>query len=250
MKDYFKKILVVVLVIVAVFSIYQIGDYIAINVRFDEELEEIQTQKTEETAIPSTVQKISKKPDEMSPNEAERIRRLQALYPDLVGWITIVGTEIDFPLMYSENNYFYLDHNYKGEYHPFGTPYIDAGNRTDFTDQNTVIYGHNVRSGKVFHDLTQYMDKEFVEKASEICISTSQGVLRYEIFAAYVADPYDNFRSPTYEGEAKATFLAEIGEKNLLDKDVPKDVKNFLTLQTCLDDNKRLVIHGKIQTNL
>ena len=94
------------------------------------------------------------------------------------------------------------------------------------------------------------MDRGFIDKAPKICIGTSRGVLRYEIFAAYVAEPYDNFRSPIYKKEEEATFLAEIGERNLLDKAVPKEVKNFLTLQTCLDNNKRLVIHGKLQRNL
>lgn len=250
MKNYFKKLVGVVLVALVVFSIYKIGDYIMTNSRFDEELKEIQRQKTEESTATSTIQTTSKKSGEDDWCEVERIRRLQESYHDLVGWITIPGTGIDFPLMYNKNNYFYLDHNYKGEYHPFGTPYIDAGNRTDFTDQNTVIYGHNVRSGKVFHDLTLYMDRGFIDKAPKICIGTSRGVLRYEIFAAYVAEPYDNFRSPIYKKEEEATFLAEIGERNLLDKAVPKEVKNFLTLQTCLDNNKRLVIHGKLQRNL
>lgn len=238
------------LIVAAVFSIYKVVDYAMINARFDEELKEIQTQKAEKNTSQSMAQMISGKADEDDCNEVERIRRLQASYPHLVGWIKIDGTNIDFPIMYSKNNYFYLNHNYKGKYHPFGTPYIDSGNRTDFTDQNTVIYGHNVRSGKVFHDLTKYMDRGFIEKAPQISISTSQGVLRYEIFAAYVADPYDNFRSPNYEGEAKTVFLTEIGKRNLLNKSVPRDVENFLTLQTCLDNNKRLVIHGKLQKNL
>lgn len=263
MNKRLKIILVLVLIVIIAFSIYKIVDYLMVNACFNEELEEIQqlkfeenisaskaktkSNKAQENTDLSTGQTTSNKDDEKDKEEAERIRHLQESYKDLVGWIAIAGTEIDFPLMYSKNNYFYLDHNYKGKYHPFGTPYIDAGNRTDFTDQNTVIYGHNVRSGKVFHDLTKYMNKGFIEKAPEISITTSFGILRYEIFAAYVADPYDNFRSPTYEGEIKTAFLTEIDKRNLLDKSVPRDVENFLTLQTCLDNNQRLVIHGKLK---
>ncbi|WBW49902.1 class B sortase [Peptoniphilus equinus] len=244
MKHYFKRIVVIVLIGMALFSLYKIGDYVLLNARFDEALEDIQRQHRKSHPAASEKQMAVTQADEQ---DADRIRFLQASYPDLVGWIAIEGTDIDFPLMYSENNYFYLEHNYQGDYHPFGTPYIDAANRMDFTDQNTVIYGHNVRSGKVFHDLTSYMEKGFVDKAPEIAISTTRGILRYEIFAAYVANPYDNFRSPSYGTSSETAFLERIQKNNVLDKTVPNRVENFLTLQTCLDNDKRLVIHGQLK---
>ena len=82
------------------------------------------------------------------------------------------GTDIDFPIVQGKDNDFYLDHNYKNQYHAFGSVYMDYRNSSDFSDLNTVLYGHNVRSGHVFHDLVKYNDENVVNDQPYIIVDT------------------------------------------------------------------------------
>ncbi len=187
-------------------------------------------------------------PEAVDQEVAERAKfdKLKTSIPNLVAWLKI--TDVDYPVVQGEDNEFYLNHDYAGNYNPLGAVFLEMENTPDFTDQNSIIYGHNVRSGKVFHSLTAYLDPGFVAQAPVIELLTASGMEIYEIRGIYDADPYDNFRSPHYEGEKWERFTHRWEEKNILKLPVPTSEEKLLTLQTCLDGDRRLVIHGvKIQ---
>ena len=124
--------------------------------------------------------------------------------------------------------------------------YYKTNNAMDFSDQNTILYGHNIRTGKFFHELTKkYRDKEFVKENPIIEISHLRGLNRYEIFAVYSADSMEKFRSPNYTDEELEKLEDRIISKNEIEGITPEEFKDILTLQTCLDNDKRLVIHAK-----
>lgn len=176
----------------------------------------------------------------------EKISYLKEKYPQIVGWITIPGTEIDAPIVQGEDNDFYLNHDYKGNPHPFGAIFLEKENSGDFSDQNSILYGHNVKTGRVFHPLEQYRDPVFLDKAPMIEISTERGLFCYRIFAVYQAEPYHNFRSPYYaDDQAYEEFVDGIRKRNIIPGDLPKAMNDLLTLQTCLENDTRLVIHAK-----
>ena len=161
----------------------------------------------------------------------------------MVGRIRVPSTAVDFPVVQGEDNAFYLDHNYKGEYHPFGAVFMDARDAADFSDYNTVLYGHNVRSGHVFHELVQYGDEEFRAAHPLIYVDTPRGQMAYRVVAAYDVSAYADYRKPQYSGEDKARFLSRIDAENLLPYTMPRNGK-ILTLSTCSDRDDRMVIHA------
>lgn len=171
------------------------------------------------------------------------IRSLKDRYPNVVGRIRVPSTAVDFPVVQGEDNAFYLDHNYKGEYHPFGAVFMDARDAADFSDYNTVLYGHNVRSGHVFHELVQYGDEEFRAAHPLIYVDTPRGQMAYRVVAAYDVSAYADYRKPQYSGEDKARFLSRIDAENLLPYTMPRNGK-ILTLSTCSDRDDRMVIHA------
>lgn len=189
---------------------------------------------------------------EKSPNDAGRARKadielfylLKAEVPDLVAWLTIPGAEIDIPIVQGPDNVFYLNHDYLGNYNPYGAPFLDQGNDHNFKDQNSIIYAHNLPGQKVFGELPNYQDPDFLKKAPAIELLTGRGKVYYDIKCVYVVDPYANFRSFQYEELDWQTFTDRWLEKNILDLPTPRQEDHLLTLQTCLVTDERLVIHA------
>lgn len=236
-----RKILQIILIIVLIFSGYKMVARVKSDWDFEQSQREVQ-QIREDWSKNST--EVRKSPEDKRAEELQEFQELKTAMPAMVGWVRVPGTDVDFPVVQGPDNDYYLNHDYAGNYNTLGAVYLDMDNTPDFHDQNSIIYGHNVRSGKVFHTLTSYEDPEFVKTAPEIEILTPEGWNYYEIRAVYSADPYDNFRSPQYEGEAWKKFTSRWEERNILNNPVPEPGEKILTLQTCLDNNKRLVIHG------
>lgn len=253
MKKKTIKLLMIIFVLVFIFSAYKIFDYYRSNREYDREAEELaELQEEIEKEIIIEYRKPTDENEELGETITEeeltilKVEKLQEVYPQVLGFVKVPGTNIDLPFVHGMDNRYYLDHNYKGEYHVFGAVFLEKDNKEDFSDQNTILYGHNIRSGKFFHELTYYQDPEFIKEAPIIEIHTNSGIDKYKIFAAYVADPLDNFRTPNYVAEELEEFLDRIEERNILETEIPEEIDNILTLQTCLDNNKRLVIHGKL----
>ncbi len=163
-----------------------------------------------------------------------------------MGWIRVGGTEIDYPIVKGSDNDYYLNHNYKDDYNVFGAIFMDYRNKEDFSDQNTIIYGHNnVRAGN-FKDLHKYEEENFFKEDKFIEIYSLSGYKKYKVFAVYNADPYDKFRSPSYSEEDGKKLISYIKERNILKTEVPSEIKDILTLQTCSPKDTRLVVQGKL----
>ncbi len=109
--------------------------------------------------------------------------KLNKINPDISGWLTINGTEINNPVCLYKENDFYKTKNYEGKSSKFGALYF--GENTDLENGkiNTVIYGNNLSNGAMFSDLSNYKDKEYANKAQKIKLSTKKKTTNYEVFA-------------------------------------------------------------------
>ena len=115
---------------------------------------------------------------------------LHSQNPDIYAWIYIPGTNIDYPILqHPEEKSYYLNHNIDGSEGYPGCIYTQNVNSTDWTDPNTVIYGHNMNNGSMFHDLHRFEDAVFFDETQYLFIYTPERNLVYEIFAAY---PFSN----------------------------------------------------------
>lgn len=117
---------------------------------------------------------------------------LQGENADIIGWIQVEGTKIDYPILYDTTyNLYYLYHNYKGTSTVFGSIFVLGENGNDFTDFNTVVYGHNMLDGSMFAQLHQFRKKDFFDSHGQIVVYTPDRKLTYQVFAAYRRDNLD-----------------------------------------------------------
>ena len=112
-----------------------------------------------------------------------KMNALRKQNSDVVGWITIDDTIIDYPVVYSGDNEYYLNHAFDDSYSIGGTPFIDFRDEPNFDDNyNTVIYGHNLMSGQMFSDLDKFFTKSFFNSNRYIYIYNDNGMYVYETF--------------------------------------------------------------------
>ena len=140
-----------------------------------------------ETTFPATEPIIETTvPVETEPVILPELAEIYADNPDLVGWITIEGTVLDYPVMYTpENGEKYLYKNINGNFDVNGLPFIEDGCSMDPESDNIIIYGHNMNSGKMFASLMKYAKKDYWEEHPTIRFSTLYEEREYKIIAAF-----------------------------------------------------------------
>lgn len=161
---------------------------------------------------------------------------LQARNPDVYAWITVPGTQVDYPILQSaSDNGYYLDHTIDGEEKPEGSIFTENYNSKDFEDPNTVIYGHNMKNGSMFRTLHDYMDRAFFDNNKDVIIYTPDAIRHYRIFAAYLYDnrhileSYDYFQDPAvFQG-----YLNEVLTQ--------RDMNAFIDTQTAVGADDKII---------
>ncbi len=177
---------------------------------------------------------------------------LKTINKDVVGWIKIDGTNIDYPVVQSDNNSYYLKRNIYKEYSPYGTIFIDATSSLNFSDNNTFIYGHNTLNRSMFADIKKYMNKEFY-KNNHAYLYTPTKNYKIEIFSAYYDDAMSDSYILKFNNDLDwINYLDIIKSKSFYKTNVEVNVNDsIITLYSCSfekSNNKdnRYFIHGKL----
>lgn len=158
--------------------------------------------------------------------------------PDLYGWIIIDGTDIDYPLVQSADNDFYLNHSEFGEWREIGSIFVDYRNRKNVEDPynyNIVMYGHNLTWGGMFHDVQTMFENEQIFRDAYIYIYTFDGIYVYEPFAVYEANAYyQYFRTHFDYPHEFVDFANEMKGNSIYAEDVEfYGDDRMITLSTC-----------------
>lgn len=176
--------------------------------------------------------------------------KLKEVNPNVVAWISVDGTNINYPVVQTDNNSYYLDHYINHKYSLNGWIFMDFRNSFDMSDDNTVIYGHNLLNGTAFGTLENLFTKNWLTKSNhEIVILTENKKYTYLIFSVYVSDPEVYYlQTDIYDEGLREEFVNTIKNRSTLklDTTVTKDDR-IITLSTCTNDNKkRKVVHAKL----
>lgn len=174
---------------------------------------------------------------------------LRQVNEDVLGWIQIPGSKIDYPILQGEDNEYYLKRTWKGHRNPVGSVFLEYRNSPDLTDWNTIIYAHNMDNGTMFAGLHRYKRQEYWQEHPYVYIVTDAGVLRYEVFSSYNA----KVGSKTYglsfrQKETREEFIAMALENSQIDTGiVPAVTDQILTLSTCSGgEETRRVVHARM----
>lgn len=171
---------------------------------------------------------------------------------ELVGWITIDGTQIDYPILKADNNDDYLHRDFYGNSNILGSIFMDFRNNVTSNDLNTIIYGHRTKNGSMFEDLTKFQEQEFFENHSTFTFDTLYESYEAEVFAVYnTLTDFNYIQTDFSNTDDYEQLLTEVQGKSMIESEVevgPND--RIITLSTCdyaLDDhNGRLVVQAKL----
>lgn len=119
-----------------------------------------------------------------------KLEELQKINSDIVGWITIDGTEINYPVLQTTNNSYYMTHNYKKEYYANGSIFLDKDYNWELPSSNLLIYGHNNNNNTMFQGLLNYKDKNYYIEHPNIKFTTNTDDAEYEIIAVFYSKVY------------------------------------------------------------
>lgn len=159
---------------------------------------------------------------------------LKEINPDVVGWIIIPGTGIDYPIVQALDNATYLRTSFDGTQNLCGTIFMDCRNFSDFSDANTILYGHNMRDGSMFAILNDYMENpDLFYNNNELWILTQQWQRKYHIISAHLTT--DGSESYTYqfaEGGYERHVAREM-EASIYQGETYSTTLPMLTLSTC-----------------
>ena len=171
------------------------------------------------------------------------VAQLCADYPDAVGWLTVPGTDIDYPFVYSEDNQNYLHKSIDRSDLYAGTVFMDCHCRRDFSSQNTILYGHNMQNGTMFHSLTEFKTKAFFDENRAAYIYLPDRTLTLDIFAAVITDAADE--DILYNRELPDGYLDYVQQNALCFRDpLLTEQTRLVTLSTCTYefDGARMVL--------
>lgn len=217
---------------------------------YGEENEELEDkQKIEKT----TVQKTSNNTSNVNQNISKPFvidwKRLKETNPDVVAWIRIPHTNINYPVLKGETNNSYIRHNLYKEYSRSGSIFISENNDNPFIDFNTIIYGHNLGNGRMFSQLKKYKDQNFYEQHKYIYIYyPDETIQKYKIVSFHSVND-GNAKIYNLNVDNYKDYKEYVNKNNKIKSTFSfkdEDVKKIITLSTCTNVSKdgRYVLHA------
>lgn len=232
----FFKLIVLILIAVLVFSGYKIAT-ILLEYRAG-------------TSAYEEVQKVAKT-DEKDSGSRIDFDALKKKNKDIRAWLYAKDTPLNYPVVQGEDNQYYLYRMFNGEWNGKGSLFIDFRCEKPFKDFNTIIYGHRMKDGSMFHFLTKYEKYSYYEKHPVLELTTPRHEYDVEIFGV-IRIPADSamYKYEFNSDEEKLNYLAQIKENSLIDIDTVKvgAKDKIVMLSTCTYEfeDARLVVYGKL----
>lgn len=186
-----------------------------------------------------------------------KVKKLQKKNDDIVGWLEIEDTNINYPVLQGNDNEFYLNHNYKKEKSEKGSIFLDAKYNWDIPSNNLLIYGHNIINGLMFQDLLKYESQDFYKKHPNIRFTTGKDDKEYEIISVFKSRVYyksekNVFRYYDFINAETETeymeFVKNAKKASIYDTEVTaKYGDELITLVTCSyhTEDGRFVVIGR-----
>ena len=206
--------------------------------------------RSESFHILDTVQPVNalNEEEEFFPNVSVDFETLKSKNADVVGWIWIGETNINFPLLKGEDNRKYLNLSYDLQQTNSGSIFMDFRNSPDFSSGNSVIYGHNMNSGGMFGELDKFEEPEYLQQHCDLYIFTEASTFKYQIFAAYKTESESKSYTLNFSKDFSYTDFLEyvMSFANDDGSAAPSEITKLVTLSTCTSARRseRFVVHA------
>ena len=216
----------------------------------------LESQKEDEIRK-EVIEKYTEPADVPSADQGERIcapikvdfDALRKVNDEIVGWIFCEDTEINYPVLKTTDNKYYLSHSYDRQYSVTGSIFVDFHNGDGLADQNTIIYGHHTERGTMFSALENWREPGYFEKHRYMYLLTPEGDYRIDIFSGYAVSAYSDSYSIYRDERGMDEYLRNVTAKSDFTAGIETPAEDkYVMLSTCVYffENARYVLHGKL----
>lgn len=167
-------------------------------------------------------------------------------YSNSIAWLYIPDTNINYPVMQSNDNQFYVHRAFDGSYLYAGSIFLDCRCNKDFSDKVNMVYGHNMQNGSMFADILKYTNKEYFKDHKYGWLTTDETVYLIDLFAVSRVQDTDSI----YEmNQTKEQWLKRLKAVSLFDTELEiSEEDTMLSFSTCTNENRneRIILTGKL----
>jgi sortase B len=178
----------------------------------------------------------------------EKIETLSGKNPNFRFWVKVDNTNIDYPVVQSDNNEYYLEKDFYNKPSNSGSIFMDYRDNDD--SQNIILYGHNMRNKTMFNNLLKFKDKNFFNENNKIRVINDGKEYIYEVFSVYTIDAGYDYLIPNFSNsESFNKYISDIKNKSLFKSNLNlNENDHIITLSTCSYEFKdaRTVVHAKL----
>lgn len=256
-KKFFLRLIFLVSLGVMLYSGYRLytiyTDYSDAETAYDDVAEQF-VSAVEPTYIPSGENDVVDVPGMTVPlrDQADQVPisvdfdALLEINSNVIGWIYCPDTSINYPIVQTGNNSDYLRRLLDGSYNRSGTLFMDYRNNGDFTSHNSIIYGHNMGSGKMFAPLMNYRKQTYYDAHPTMYLLTPDGNYRLDVMAGAVVDSTSDYYIINHTEESFQTFMKNICRNSTFTSGVDlSTVERTVMLSTCTnwsDDSRYILV--------
>ncbi len=233
-KNNMRLIIFIIFAIIFIFSIVNLSRWAIYNKKSANLIKDIVNENFQDT--------LEKEEENKNPVNFGELCKINK---DIIAWIRIKNTKINYPIVQTDNNYYYLKKDINKKYSTCGWIFMNYKNSNNFSDRNTVLYGHNIKSGLMFSDL-QKIYKNELGTDGVIEIYTEKEKLEYKVFSSYLTEPEEYSTKPILDEDSEKEYLQEILKRSsIMYNIVPDKSDKLITLSTCDNSGKnRILVHG------
>ena len=250
-----RKILTIIFILLLVFSLGTLGFIIYQYMSSSAQYKDISNRALNSELLEAQVNKGSDYDPLMAYIDWNALREIN---PDTVGWVYIPDTNVNYPIVYAGDNSKYLHTSYAESVQGLvqhGAPFLDKDNAPDFTDDNNIVYAHNMQDGSMFADVAKFQAQEYYDSHTEIYVYTPAMNYLYKPYAVnQIPGNYpliiDNFPS---EADMHKYALDKVSASNVSDADAFSQIEkssSYLSLVTCVNSlslDERIVLFASLE---
>ena len=236
-----NKILSIIFLIIIIFTAYKIITTLNTYKVSKETYEKLNEYINTETSIlDDTTEVITTKEVDFT--------SLKKINQDIIAWIYIEGTNINYPIVQGKDNDYYLNHLITKKTNSSGSIFMDYRNENNFNNKHTIIYGHNMKNGTMFAELAKYKNQEQYNTTSSYKIITPEKSYKVDIISGYVASVKENSWQLEFENDQELNnWLKQTKEKSFFESNITPSLDDkIITLSTCSYEfnNAKFVLVG------
>ena len=249
MREKIRIILCCIFLAIAIYAAYNIIKIQSEYKKSVDAYKKLDNYTTEQTTS-ETSGESEEEPVKEKPYPDVDFAGLKSVNSDVIGWIYVPDTEINYPIVHTSDNDYYLDHLVDRTQNPAGAIFLDTRNPSDFSDLHSIIYGHHMKNGSMFAALKGYKKQDFFDGHKTGYLITQDAAYSIDFFAGHVANVEENAWQLDFDDAADFdNWIKSLKEISAFKSDIePQYGDRIFTLSTCSYefDDARFVLSGKL----